>query len=101
MRERTVASLSEIYFGYMKVYDKLTILTDFEVIMGYILFSTGYSLQDWKISINIIIAKKRKENMINNLQIINLMEVDFNFSNKILAKHIMECIERNNLLSKE
>ena len=48
-----------------------------------------------------MIAKKGKGNIVNNLHTINLIEVDSNFNNKVLAKLTIECAERNKLLSIE
>ena len=50
---------------------------------------------------NTIIKKKGKGNKIGNLRTINLMEADFNFNNKIIARDILYCTEQNDLLLKE
>ena len=101
MRERTLARLLEIHFGYMKVCTMLSLLSDFEVTVGYILYAIGFSLNEWRTSINTMIEKKGKGNLVKDLKTINLSEVDFNFNNKIMARIIMNCAEVNNLLPKE
>ena len=42
MRERTLVGLSGIHFGYMKACTISTPLTDFEAIIRYIPYATGY-----------------------------------------------------------
>ena len=69
--------------------------------MAHILFYTGYSLQDWKVAVNSMITKKGKENLVKDLHTINLMEEDFNFNNKILARLTMNYAEKNRLIPKE
>ena len=69
--------------------------------MSYIPFCTSYSPQDWKISINTIIKKKGKGNLVKDLRTINLIEADFNFNNKVIARIVMECAEENKLISPE
>ena len=39
--------------------------------------------------------------MVQDLRTINLMEADFNFNNKVLAKITIEYAEKNNLLPLE
>jgi len=45
-----------------------------------------------------MIKKKGKGCKVMDLQIINLIEVDFNFNNKIMAKEILTYVEKNCLL---
>ena len=48
-----------------------------------------------------MIEKKGKSNWVGDLRTINLMEVDFNFNNKVIAKELLVCIEKNNLIPDE
>ena len=48
-----------------------------------------------------MIEKKGKGNRVGDLRIINLMEADFNFNNKMIAKDILYYTKKNNLLPKE
>ena len=66
--------------------------------MLYIPFSIGYLLKDWKGTINAIIKKKRKGNLVKDLRMISLIEANFNFNNKVMARLIMNCAEANKLL---
>ena len=52
-------------------------------------------------TVNAIIEKKGKGNLVQNLCTINLMEADFNFNNKVIARSIMKYAEENNLLPAE
>ena len=90
-----------MHFGYIKVYTKSPIISEFEVIMGYIPFTTRYSPLDWKTLINTIIQKKGKGDYIKNLCTLNQIEADFNFNNKVIARMIMECAEFNKCIPKE
>ena len=48
-----------------------------------------------------IIEKEGKDNRVSNLRIINLIEADFNFNNKVIVKVVVKCIESNKLIPKE
>jgi hypothetical protein len=48
-----------------------------------------------------MIVKKRKKNKVRDLRTINLIEVNFNYNNKVLAWKLLRCIEENGLLPKE
>jgi len=61
----------------------------------------GYLLMEWRRAINIIILKKGKGDQVQDLRTINLIEADFNFNKKLLAKDTMRCAEVNKLLSQE
>ena len=100
IKERTSLGLSGTYFSQMKVCTKLDYLSEFKVIIEYIPFTTGYSPRNWKISINVIIQKKGKGDWVQDLYIINLIKVGFNFNNKVIAKIIMEYAEQKKLPTK-
>ena len=87
-----------IYFGHMKACTDSSNLSGFKVTIRHILFTIEYSPHDRKTFINTIIVKKGKGNIVNDLYTMNLIEADFNFINKVLAKLTMECTERNKLL---
>ena len=76
-------------------------LSDFKATICYILFTTGYTLNNWKSIINTMIEKKSKGNKVKDIRIINLLEVDFNFNNKILARITIDYVESNQLLPEE
>ena len=48
-----------------------------------------------------MIAKKRKGNLVQDLCTINLIEANFNFNNKVMARSIMKYAKENNLLPAE
>ena len=98
MRERTVAEILDINFSYMKVCAIDHNLSDFEATICYIPFTTSYTPNDQKSTINTIIEKKGKGNKVKDLRMINLLEVDFNFNNKIRTRMTMDCIKSNQLL---
>ena len=45
-----------------------------------------------------MIEKKGKGNQVGDLRTINLIKVNFNFNNKVMAKELLNCVEKNNLL---
>ena len=89
MKEHTSARILGIYFGYLKVCALEDELVDFEATICYIPYATDYSPQEWRQGINAIIEKKGKGNWVQNLRMINLIEADFNYSNKVIAKEIL------------
>ena len=101
MREKTSIGIIGIYFGHMKAYTLSPALANFKATMSHIPFCTGYALNEQKNTINTIIEKKGKENLVSDLRTINLMEVDFNNNNKIMARMVTKCAKENKLLSKE
>ena len=48
-----------------------------------------------------MIQKKGKGNRVDNLCTINLIETNFNFNNKVIAKDLLVCAEKNGLLLRE
>ena len=85
----------------MKSYAYSLALSSFEVTISYIPYAASYSPNNWQVSINTMIEKKGKGNRVGDLSTINLIEVDFNFNNKVLARELLKSIEENNLLPKE
>ena len=51
----------------MKAYALSFTLAEFKATMSHILFCTGYAPNDWKNTINTIIEKKGKGNLVSNL----------------------------------
>jgi hypothetical protein len=48
-----------------------------------------------------MIEKKGKGNRVGNLRTINLMEADFNYNNKKVARDVLWCCQNNNFLPQE
>ena len=101
MKEHTSVGLSGIHFRHIKVYSISTDLLSFKATIRHIPYVTGYAPKDWCTSINTIIEKKGKENLVSDLHTINLMEADFNFNNKVMVKAIIHYVEQNHLLLME
>lgn len=100
MKEKTSAGISGLHFGHLKACASSALLSDFEATLAHIPYSTGYSPQGWKQSVNVML-EKGKGVLTKNLRTICLLEADFNFNNKVLAKQIMHCAERNHNLPQE
>ena len=101
MRERISVRLIGIYFGYVKAYTMLSSLSDFEATVGYIPFATEYAPKEWCTLINTMIEKKGKINLVKDLYTINLIEADFNFNNKVIARLLIRYVEKNKLILAE
>ena len=101
MQEKIIVGVSKVYFGHIKATTQSDTILEFKATMTHILFYTGYSLQDWKVAVNSMITKKGKGNLVKDLCTINLIEADFNFNNKRLARLTINCIEKNRLIPKE
>ena len=101
MKEQISVGLSGIHFGHIKACAQRQSLLDFEATIYYIPYATSYLPTEQQKSINTIITKKGKECMVSDLRTINLIEVDFNFNNKIMAQDILRCAKDNALLLKE
>ena len=101
MKEATLEGISGMHFRYIKACTHSIPLSNLEVTIRHILYATRYSPQDQQISINTIVEKKGKGNQVGDLRIINLIEVDFKFNNKVLARDLLRCTEENDLLLKE
>ena len=85
----------------MKACALSTTLAEFKATISHIVFCTGYAPNDWKNTINTMIEKKGKENLVSDLRIVNLIEADFNYNNKIIVRIVMKCTKNNNLIPKE
>ena len=101
MKEATTVGISKIHFRHMKACTQSTALSNFEATIYHIPYSTGYSLLDWQTVVNTMIQKKRKGNKVTELRILNLMEVEFNFNNKVIARDLLFCAESNDLIPNE
>ena len=101
IKENISSGISGIHFGHMKACAKDDVLAAFEATMCHIPYSTGYSPKEYQTSVNCMIEKKGKGVEVENLRTINLMECDFNFSNKVIGREVGKCAEENKLLPKE
>ena len=95
MKKQTSTGISGIHFSYLKACSLLDKLADFKATICHILHAIGHSLEEQKKSINTMIEKKDKGNLVQNLQTINLIEADFNYTNKVIAREILRCTKKN------
>jgi hypothetical protein len=101
MNEYTSSGISGIHFGHMKSCAFNDFISNFESSISHIPFATGYSPDDWKKGIDVMIQKKERINLVTKLRTITLTEADFNFNNKILGKETLQHAELNNMIAKE
>ena len=95
------SGISGIYFDHLKACAIDPELTEFKVTICYIPYTTGYSPLAWRKVINMIIEKKGKGNLVQDLRTTNLMEEEFNYNNKILAWEVIRCAEENKQILRE
>ena len=79
----------------MKACVQSNFISDFKATLAHIPYSTGFSPNDWKESINVMLKKKLKGAHVSSLCTICLMEADFNHKNKKIGWDILHCAEIN------
>lgn len=95
------SGLSGIHYGHMKACTKSQLLSDFEATICHIPYATGYSPEESRHSLNNMIEKKGKGNLVNDLRTINLLESYFGFNLKVMGRTTSACTEHNLLFPKE
>ena len=101
MKETTSAGISGITFAHMKAAAQHDHLAAFEATMAHIPYSTGYSPQDWKKSVSVMIEKKGKGIQVEDLRTIQLLQAESNFNNKKVGRDTMQTAEANKLIPRE
>ena len=101
MKENTSAGISGLHFGHMKTCAMDKTLCDFEAALCHIPFTTSYSPDKWRTNVSVMIKKKEGIERVDKLRTIALLEVDFNFNNKLLGKTTLMHAEQNDLIAKE
>ena len=101
MNERTSAGISGLHFGHLKTCAMDSRLATFEASLANIPYSTSHTLDTWNKGISIMLHKKANEDLVTKLRTITLLEVEFNFNNKVLGKATMQHAEDNQLIAKE
>jgi hypothetical protein len=95
IKERTSAGGSTLHFGHCKSCAKDDDLSAMEAAFIYIPLRSGYVFKAWKYGVACVLPKKKNEMRVDKLQTIVLLEADFNFLNKHVARkamHQAECM---------
>ena len=104
MDEKT--SSRQLHFGYFRTACKHELNLLVHYVFTKILFRSGYSLERWGKSTNVMILKEPGIYDIDRLRTIVLYEADFhnnnnNNNNKYFGKSMMQFMTGNNVLTKE
>ena len=90
-----------MHFVHVKARVSSPRLADFEAIISQIPCIARHARAEWKRAVNPMIENKGKGNKVRDLHKLNLIEANFNFNNKVIAKTMLECAERNGTLLPE
>ena len=90
-----------MHFSHVKACVSSPQLEDVEATISHIPYIKGHAPTEWKGVVNTMIEKKGKRNKVRDLRTLNLLEDDFNFNNKVMAKKTLECAERNGVIPPE
>ena len=101
IKERTSAGISGLHFGHMKTVAMDQGLTNFESAISTIPFTTGYSPPKWQYGIMVMLQKKAKVELVDQMRTIVLTEADFNFNNKLLGRMTLQMAEEAKAIPKE
>jgi len=99
--ETTESSPSGIYFGHYIAGTFNPNIQLFNATMTDLPMKTGYSPQQWRQGVNIMLEKTPGNFNVEKLRIILLFEVDFNANNKWMGRAVMLMAETLNLLADE
>ena len=81
-RERTSSSVSNRHFGHYIASTKSEELAEIHATVCHVARSTGYALKRWERALLVMIQKKPGVLDVQEQRAINLMEADFNYTNK-------------------
>ena len=101
MKEATSAGISGLHFGHMKATTFDEGLIEFESAISSIPFTTGYSPPKWQYGVMVMLQKKAKVDLVDQMRTIVLTEADFNFNNKILGRLTLQKAETAKAIPKE
>ena len=98
-KESTSSGMSGLHFGHM-----ITICKESRGISSMLaavtstIMKSGYSLNRYKNSLNVMLLKKLGKYSVKDLRTIQLFEPDFNKTNKLIAKSMMKNAEESNAI---
>ena len=101
IKEATSAGISGLHFGHMKTAAMDNGLADFESALSTIPYATGFSPPQWQYGIMVMLQKKAKVELVNQMRTIVLTEADFNFNNKVLGRMTLQMAEEAKAIPKE
>jgi Reverse transcriptase (RNA-dependent DNA polymerase) len=88
-KEFTSSGPSTLHFGHFKASCSNDVTTEADRWFSEISLLYGYSLTRWHKGIDVMIPKKEDSVRVDKLRTIVLVEADFNFLNKLVAKRAM------------
>jgi hypothetical protein len=97
IKERTSAGGSTLHFGHCKSCAKDDDLSAMEAAFISIPLRSGYVFKAWKYGVDCVLPKKKNEMRVDKLRTIVLLEADFKFLNKHVARKAMHEAEGTRL----
>jgi len=84
-------SISGLHFGHYKAAASSPSIAHLHACFTQLVFTTGKSISHYQLGLQVILEKKAGAIHMDMLQVILLMEVDFNATMKLLIGHRMVC----------
>ena len=95
MKERTSAGGQTLHFGHCKAIAENEELSEMEAAFLSIPMKSGYSYKLWERGVDCVLPKKKRQLRVDKLRTIVLLEADFNFLNKHIARKLAARAELN------
>jgi hypothetical protein len=89
VKEKTSAGGNTLHFGHCKAIARDAELSEMESAFISIPLRSGYVFRAWKYGVDCVLPKKKNELLVHALRTIVLLEADFNFLNKHVARKAM------------
>ena len=83
-KEKTSSSVSNLHFSHYKAGAKSEAISHLHALKTSIALRRGISLSRWSYGLSVMLEKEVGCTLLGKLRAILLMEVDFNFSNKVV-----------------
>lgn len=99
--ERTSSSPFSCHFGHWKAIASRPILAETNACIASICYTSGFSPPSWRKAVNVFLEKKQGVIDVDRLRIILLFDAEFNFTNKLTGRRMMQFAERHNLIAPE
>ena len=100
-KERTACGSTVLNFSHFKAGILRPKIAEFEATMSHIPYSTGYSPRRYRQAIDAELLKKPDQFRIDKLRTIVMYQPDFNATNKLLGKTVMNHIESLDIIASE
>ena len=101
-KERTALSYSKLRFGYYKSAVYSNYLLEVHALKLFLISKTGSAPEHWARGLSVMLEMIAGIAVVTKLQVILLMEADFNFHNRLIfGKRMMDLARRHEMLPEE